>query len=154
MARGKAEKKSAKASAAKAKAKGKKKGDEAVVEATPEVKEAAAPAAAPAGSKAQAVRDAMAANRSAGPKEIADLLKAQGYEITASYVSLVKWQDGKKKRKPKSGAKAVPAAAATGTALAGGLTIESLLQAKKLAEAMGGVETARKAIAALHELLG
>lgn len=106
------------------------------------------------GSKSGAIRDHLAANPDAQPKEIVDALKAQGIDVTAPQVSQVKWAESKKgptaktaKRKGRRGRP--PRAAASGT---NGKSYESLLEAKKLVDKLGGVEAAKQALDILATL--
>jgi len=101
--------------------------------------------------KTQAVKDYLAANPGTGPKAVSEALKAQGIDIKPSYVSIIKFQSKKKRRgkaKAATGPSAAPAASSEG------LSIELLVKAKKVAEALGGVEEARKAMDALAKLMG
>ena len=43
------------------------------------------------GNKSQAIRDALAANPDKSPKEIAELVAAEGHKVTPAYVSIVKY---------------------------------------------------------------
>lgn len=97
------------------------------------------------GSKAQAVRDQFAAlGDSARPKDVIAALKAKGISVAPAQVSNIKATLHKKK-----GSKKKTAAAAQSN---GHFTLESLLEAKKLAERLGGVESALKALTALSKL--
>jgi len=107
--------------------------------------------AAPTVNKTQAVKDYLAANPGTGPKAVSEALKAQGIDIKPSYVSIIKFQS-KKKRRGK--AKAAAGSSATPAASSEGLSIELLVKAKKVAESLGGVEEARKAMDALAKLMG
>jgi len=113
-------------------------------------KSKADPAAAPV-NKTQAVKDYLAANPGAGPKAVSDALNAQGIDVKPNYVSIIKFQS-KKKRRGKAKAAAGPSAAPA--ASSEGLSIELLVKAKKVAESLGGVEEARKAMDALAKLMG
>ena len=97
-----------------------------------------------AGSKAQAIRDEFSSQgASARPKDIISALKAKGISVSSAQVSNIKTTLGKKKR----GRKASAAHGANGM-----LTLESLLEAKKLADRVGGVAVARQALEALVKL--
>jgi hypothetical protein len=100
--------------------------------------------------KAQLIRDYMKDNPQAGPKDVADAVNNQhGLKLSAQYVSTIKALDkkaGKKKLGRPKGSKAAAAPAA------GADVISSLLQAKKLADAMGGVANAKMALDALAKL--
>jgi len=60
----------------------------------PEAKPVEAAPEAPRGAKTAAVKEAVKAHRKKSPKEIAELLKAQGVEVTPAYVSNIKFQLG------------------------------------------------------------
>ena len=115
------------------------------VEATPVA------ATQPHGSKTAAIKQALIANPTKSPKEIAEMVTEQGFETTANYVSGVKAKIGGKKRK-----KAAPAAAAE--AAAGpvvpkdAVSIGLLQKAKKLAAQLGGIKEAKAAIDALAQI--
>lgn len=107
----------------------------------------AAPAAV---SKTQAVKDYFAAHPEAGPTAVSQALKAQGVDITPNYVSLIKTQ--MKKKTGRASTKAAGKQEAP-SATSEGLSIELLVKAKHAAAALGGVEAARAAIAALARLM-
>jgi hypothetical protein len=96
-------------------------------------------------SKAQAVRDEFAAQGAdARPKDVIAALKAKGIEVAPAQVSNIKATLSSKK-----GAKKSKGGAAHAN---GELSLDSLLEAKKLAERLGGVEVALKALTALSRL--
>ena len=105
-------------------------------------------AAEPEVNKSQAIRDYAEANPTVGPTETAAALTEQGIPVSPAMVSTVKTQAKKKKgvkrRKKKAAASAQPA----GDKIA----LSSLIQAKKLAEQLGGVEKAQAVLAALAKL--
>ena len=109
----------------------------------------AAPEAA-RGAKTAAIRAALKANPTKGPKEIAALLKEQGFETTAAYVGGVKTSMKAKKR-----TKAAPAAApADAPSLPkDAVSVGLLVKAKKLVRELGGVKEAKNALNALAQLL-
>ena len=119
--------------------------------------------------KSTLIREYMAANPNASPKEVAAAVTAQGVECTSEYVSTIKAMDkakqkagkpkGKPGRPPGSGKKAAAAAAAEASAApvaeaapTGALSLETLLAAKKLATALGGVANAKAALDVLSKL--
>lgn len=109
--------------------------------------------------KSQAIRDFLAANPKAKPRQVVAALKEQGHEITAAYVSTIKSLDKKKNGKvgrrgrPAGSTKAAAAAAAAQPVAAGNDNfLQSLLTAKKLAEQLGGIAQAKAAIDALAKL--
>ena len=95
-----------------------------------------------ANSKASKIRAALAERPDAKAKEIVEALAAQKVKVSAAQVYMVKSASGKtatRNGKPKA------KKSASG--------YESLVQAKKLADAMGGVEKARAAMDVLAKLL-
>lgn len=110
--------------------------------------------ASPATNKAQAVRDFLAANPEAKPAEVVAGLGAQGVEISTNYVSVVKSSLKPKRRKQrrKARAKSSSAPASRSSGDSSTVSLEALLKAKQLADALGGVEAARQAFAALEQL--
>ena len=110
--------------------------------------------------KSQAVRDYLAKNAKATPKDVSAALKEQGLDVPPSYVSIVKFQMKKSKGNAKA-KKAEPASEAPAKEkkaaprqVSDKFSIETLLQAKKLSDSLGGVEAARRALEALSKLMG
>ncbi|EMI56532.1 hypothetical protein [Rhodopirellula sallentina] len=108
--------------------------------------------------KSQAIRDYCSANPKAKPLEVAEAMKAQGIDVTAQFVSTVK--SNSKKSKTTRGRKAVSKKAVKKatrrgprTSAASEVSLDSLLNAKKLVEEMGGVEDARNALSVLEQLM-
>ena len=89
-----------------------------------------------ANSKAAKIRAVLAERPDAKAKEVVEALKAQRVKVTVAHVYNVKATNGNGK----------PAAKKVGG-------YESLIQAKKLADAMGGVEKARAALDVLARLV-
>jgi hypothetical protein len=116
-------------------------------------KTAEAPADEPQVNKSDAVRAALEAHPDKMPREIAELLRADGLDVRPQLVSTIKsnlkTSRGKKKTPRKSAAKKVSTGAKTGDAI----SLDALKKAKKLAAQLGGVNQAQKALAALSELL-
>ena len=105
--------------------------------------------------KAQAIRDALAADPKGMPKDIADKLTAAGLNVTAQEVSQMKYQlkaAKKKKRQQKAAAKTAEAAPAAAVP-ADMVSVAALQKAKKLIQELGGVKEAKQALAALSQLL-
>ena len=101
--------------------------------------------------KSLEIRNYKEANPTASPKEIAEALGKSGIVVSAQFVSTVLSNAKKKggkigRRGRKPGRK--PAGAGTVGSM------EQLIKAKKLVDAMGGVENAKSAINALAQLLG
>jgi hypothetical protein len=84
--------------------------------------------------KAALIREIQAAKPEATAKEIVDALAAKNVKVTAAYIYALKGKNGR----PKSGT------------FDG---VEALVQAKKMADALGGVDKARELLAALAQLV-
>jgi len=100
--------------------------------------------------KSVAIREYKAANGDAGPKAIAEALSKDGIKVTPAFVSTVLSNDKRrtgKGRRRRGGRRG-------GGRPSGNKALASLIQAKKLAEQMGGIEPARRALNALAKLLG
>lgn len=109
--------------------------------------------------RSQLIREYLALHPEEGPKAIREGLKNQGYTVTPALINRVKYgtgTSGKKRRKKRSGrppmARAAAASAPARASESDMLSLDSLVQAKKLAEALGGVANARAALAALAKL--
>ena len=98
--------------------------------------------------KAAAIRDYMKANPTAGPQAVSAALKEMGFECSPGYVSTIKSLAKKRGRKSSRKEKTDVAAPVSSE----GLSIGLLLQAKKLASALGGVAQAKSALDALAKL--
>jgi hypothetical protein len=103
--------------------------------------------------KTHAVRAALEAYPDMPPKEIAEMLRAEGWDIKAQYVSTVK-------AKRKDGGTSKRGATRSARKTAGhasnspdAISLDSLKKAKELAAQLGGIEKAKAAIAALSDLL-
>ena len=97
--------------------------------------------------KSQAIRDYINANPKSKPKEIVEALASQGVAVSPAFVSTLKSNDKRKGRKGPA-RRGRPAGGSNS-----GLGLESLVQAKKFADAMGGVSNAREALSALAKIL-
>jgi hypothetical protein len=114
---------------------------------------AAEPAAAESkASKSDAIRAALDANPDKMPKEIAEILQAQGLDVTPQMVSTTKFNMKSKKEQP-AATKAAPRKARVATKAADAVSLDSLKKAKELAMQLGGIKQAKAAIAALAELV-
>ena len=96
--------------------------------------------------KSKAIKEALAAHAATSSGEIVDLLAAKGITVTSTYVANVK-STLKKSKGRRKGKKEAAAKGASDT-----VSLSTLMQAKKLAEDLGGVEKARVALAALAKL--
>jgi len=106
---------------------------------------------APRGSKTAAIRAALKANREKMPNEIAKRLNAQGWDVTARRVSVVKSM-----MKAEQEAKTASAGAASKPSFdvpKDAVSLASLKKAKELASQLGGIDEAKAAVAALAQLL-
>ena len=100
----------------------------------------------PRGAMSQAIRDELAANPTAMPKDVMATLKAKGIQVTGQMVSSIRGKmagGGKKKRRRKK-----KAAAVAGDQV----SMSVLVQAKRLADQLGGVAKAKVALDALTKL--
>jgi hypothetical protein len=95
--------------------------------------------------KSQAIRDYIEANPDAGPTEVAAALKKERIIVSPAMVSTVKLASKKKGRGRKKAAGGAKPASDK-------IALSSLIQAKKMAESLGGVEKAQTALAALAKL--
>ena len=100
--------------------------------------------------KSQAIRDYSAANPEAKPRAIAAALKKQGVNVTPEFVSTVRSNDKRNHGNTGRGRK-------LGMVNAGGKgaisqAVPLLIQAKKMADLLGGTRKAREALDALDEL--
>jgi arginine repressor len=117
----------------------------------PEVKSVEAAPEAPRGARTAAVKEAVKANRKKSPKEISELLKEQGWDVTGAYVSNIKFQLGiGRKKKAKA---AAPEAAATPVVPKDAVSLGLLQKAKKLAAQFSSIKEAKAAMDALAQIL-
>jgi hypothetical protein len=101
------------------------------------------------GEKTKAVRDYIAANPKASPKEIVAGLAATGMKIKLGLANSLKYG----KRKPGRRRAATVASAARRTRTSNGVvTVDQLLEVKRLADSIGGIEHIRTALEALEKL--
>ncbi len=108
-------------------------------------------------SKSDLIRSTSAENPTAGPTEVAKLIQtSHNIKVSPAMVSTVLSQDrtrggkpAKRGRPPKSATKAGRKASS-----GGGVSVETLLRIKKLADEMGGVHEAKRALDALSQLMG
>lgn len=113
------------------------------------------------GAKTAAIKAVLDAYPDKMPKELAEMMRAEGWNITAQSISVVKSKlRAKPKRRAKPKAKAPVAAApsvetpaAKPVKTADAISFDSLKKAKELAAQLGGIKEAKAAVAALSELL-
>jgi hypothetical protein len=103
------------------------------------------------GKKSQIIREYVAAHPSEGPAAVVAGLKAQGITVKAGLVSAVKYGKprgtlGKRSRRP------AVRVAARRTTRNGAITVEQLLEVKKLADSIGGADHVRSALDTLEQL--
>lgn len=99
------------------------------------------------GAKTQAIRDYLSANPDANPHAIVAGLKATGITVKLTLANSVKYKKRSKARKGR--APAVHAAARKLSAEA--VTVEQLIEVKRLADSLGGIAAVRHAINALEQ---
>jgi hypothetical protein len=106
----------------------------------------------PRGSKTAAIKAALKANRDKLPKEIAELMNAEGWDVTAQRISVVK-SALKAKKKAKKAAAPAPEPEAGPVVPKDAVSVGLLVKAKKLVKELGGVTEAKAALNALAQLL-
>jgi hypothetical protein len=102
--------------------------------------------------KSEAIRAYKAGNDQAGPKEVTEALAKDGIKVTPAFVSTVLSNDRRKSGKParRKGGRRGGRPTMNGSMDA----VANLVQAKKLADQMGGIPQARAALDALARILG
>jgi hypothetical protein len=103
------------------------------------------------GNKSQAIREALEANPDKGPKEIAEIVQAQGFKVNAQYVSIIKSAAKKKAGGP---GRTVRVKRAGGRRLAGGMSSSGspLQSALEFIQACGGLEQAKSVLVQVEQL--
>jgi hypothetical protein len=100
-------------------------------------------------SRSQHVREYLSGKPDATPKEIVAALAARGVKLSVGLASNVKYTSGPgAKRGKRTVRKRKPRKAAASS----GVTIQELVEAKKLADSLGGIDAARSALDALATL--
>ena len=112
------------------------------VEATPET---------PRGSKTAAIKAALKANRDKLPKEIAELMNAEGWDVTAQRISVVK---SALKAKKKEEAAPAPTPEAGPVVPKDAVSVGLLVKAKKLVAQFGSIEEAKVALECFGAVAG
>ena len=113
-----------------------------------ETKSTTAASGAARGTKTAAVRVVVSANPNKLPKELAKLLQTQGWDVKASFISVVKSNMRGAKKLPATPAAAVAVAAPTDI-----VSLGLLQKAKKLALQFGSIHEAKDALDALSQLM-
>jgi hypothetical protein len=105
----------------------------------------------PVVSGSESIRRFLAKHPGAMPVEIETGLKAEGIRVSRALISNVKYGSGKKKAKKRRGRRAMLHVAARKTP-AVAVTVEQLLDVKRLADSLGGAEQVRTALETLEQL--
>jgi hypothetical protein len=108
---------------------------------------------APRGAKTAAIKQALNDNPQKTAKEIAEIVKGQGFETTANYVGTLKNKMSGKKRKKRRAAAPAPEAVATPAVPKDAVSVALLQKAKKLAAQLGGIKQAKSAMDALAQIM-
>lgn len=109
-------------------------------------------------SGSEAIRQFIGRFPDAKPKAIKAGLEAEGVKVTSGLISAVKYHTGKSQGKKKRRATTVHAAARATTASkassssAARVTIDQLLEVKRLSDSLGGAAQVRKALETLDQL--
>lgn len=107
--------------------------------------------------RSQEIRDYLAEHPNAPVKEIIEALGKRGIQVSQGLVSNVKYTSGPKRRgrrkKKRAVARRSPRKRTTATRRGtSGISASDLIEAKKLADQLGGIREARQALDALEEL--
>jgi hypothetical protein len=106
---------------------------------------------APVVSGSESIRQFIAQHPGAMPREIEKGLKAAGIRVSLGLISNVKYGGGTTKAKKKRGRRAMLDVAARKTPVVA-VTVEQLLDVKRLADSLGGAEHIRQALETLEQL--
>lgn len=99
------------------------------------------------GKKTQVIREYLASHPTEGPVAVVAGLKAQGITVKPGLVSAIKYgKPGGRKSRPSV------RVAARRTSRNGSITVEQLLEVKKLADSIGGSEQVRSALDTLDQI--
>lgn len=105
-------------------------------------------------SKSELIRTTSAQNPTAGPTEVAKLIQtAHNIKVSPAMVSTVLSQDRSRGGKPARRGRPPKAGKVAGRSSGGNLSIDALVRIKKLADEMGGVAEARRALDALSQIM-
>jgi hypothetical protein len=102
-------------------------------------------------SGSESIRQFIAKHPGAMPREIEKGLKAAGIRVSLGLISNVKYGGGKKNAKKRRGRRAMLHVAARKTP-AVAVTVDYLLEVKRLADSIGGAEQVRRALETLEQL--
>ncbi len=103
-------------------------------------------------SMSDSIRQYIAKNRKAGPKDIQAGLKAEGIKVKLGLISAVKYAKPKKGGKKRRSSRAPVVHAAARKIPTAGLSIEQLIEVKRFADSIGGAEQVRQALEMLEQL--
>ncbi len=106
----------------------------------------------PKKSKTAVIIAALQAHPDKMPKELAELLQAEGWDIKAQRISTIKSKLKAEQKTPAAASTVAPKKVPTLKA-DGAVSFDSLKKAKQMAEQLGGIQQAKAAIAALAELV-
>ena len=101
--------------------------------------------------KSQAIRDYLQQDPGATPKQIVAALAERGIKVNESLAGNVKYTSGARGG-PRRGRGRGPGRPSTRRVAINTLSAQDLVEAKKLADQLGGIEQARKALEALEQL--
>ncbi|MBI3862005.1 MAG: hypothetical protein HY290_08920 [Planctomycetia bacterium] len=104
------------------------------------------------GAKSQAVRDYFAANPGAGAKAVVEGLAEKGINVKVTLVNSIKYKKPAKGGKRRGRRPMTMQAAARRTSANGSLSVENLIEVKRLADLLGGADQVRQALEALAQL--
>lgn len=100
------------------------------------------------GARSQAIREYLAANPEASSKAVVEGLKAKGVKVMIPLVNSIKYKKPAKGRRRRG----LTVTAAARRTRAPQVTIEQLLEVKRLADSLGGADYVRRALDALDQL--
>jgi hypothetical protein len=106
------------------------------------------------GNKSVAIREYLANHSDEGPSAVARALSKPGFVITPSFVSNVKLMDKKKGRRKAKRGRPPGSGKKRGRRAGDSVSMSALMEAKKLAAAMGGIEKAKAALNAYSRITG
>jgi hypothetical protein len=96
------------------------------------------------GLRSEAIREYVVANPKDGPAEIVEAMKKQGIKVTRGLASNVKYGGNRRKQKKRT------MHSAARRTKKGSLTVEQLLEVKRLSESLGGLDRVQLALDALE----
>jgi hypothetical protein len=100
------------------------------------------------GAKSHAVREYLSANPQASPKEVVEGLKAKGVKVKVTLVNSIKYKKPSKAGRRRAPSHRMAARRSSGV----DVTVEHLLDVKRLADSLGGAEHVRRALETLEQL--